>query len=106
MIAAHAALVLSASPARTAWLAAGHALVVGLVAWYVVDAVWGSTPVSASLPPVPVMAFVTAWVAGTIYLMRAGPMVGAASVRGPFIGPDPTAALPLGRISRAAAAWA
>jgi hypothetical protein len=106
MIAAHAALVLRSGSARTAFLAAGHALVVGAVAWYVVEAAWGSTPISASFTPVSSVAFLIAWAAGTVYLLLVAPVVGAASVKGPWVGSDPTACLSVSIASRAAAAWA
>jgi hypothetical protein len=104
-IGALAALAVRSRAPRAVSVAAGHVLVVGAVAWYVIDAVWGSIPASASLTPVPPVAFVAAWVCGAIYLLLAAPALGAACVLGLSVGPDPLAARPPGTLGRAAAAW-
>lgn len=104
MIAASWRFISGRYGAGIAGLAAAHTVLVGSVAWYVVDAVWGSVPTSASLTPVPRAAFTITWVAGTIFLLVAAPILGAAAVR-VWVGPDPTAALPTGLAARAGAAW-
>ncbi|HEV8436822.1 MAG TPA: hypothetical protein VGT40_01885 [Methylomirabilota bacterium] len=106
MIAALAALELRARGSLTAGLAACHALVVGGVAWYVVDQVWSSIPVSASLTPVPGIAFASACVSGMLYLLVSALAIGVVSMSGPWVGPDPTGPRSPGIASRAAAAWA
>lgn len=105
MTAVQASLALQSISPYLAVLSAGHALVVGGVAWYVVDAAWGSVPVAASLTPVPRVAFAAAWIGGAIYLASIASAVGAASARRGWIGPDPTECSSLSAASRAIAAW-
>jgi hypothetical protein len=88
-----------------ATLAALHAVLVAWVAWYVADAGWASTPISASLTPLPSVVFVSAWVAGSLVLLVTAPVLGAGAVRGGWVGPDPTLALPVGLATRTLSAW-
>jgi len=99
------ALGIRGQGATLAALALVHAVLVGWVAWYIAEAAWGSAPLSASPTPLPAAAFAGAWMAGAALLAAAGPGVGAGAMRGRWVGPDPTVALPVGAAARAGSAW-
>lgn len=83
-------------------LSTGHVLVVAWTAWYVVEAAWASSPISASRTPVPAMVFELAWRAGTALVVLSAPLVGAAMLAWMRRGP---ASLPVGSAPYFVAAW-
>jgi hypothetical protein len=88
-----------------ATLAVVHAILVTWAAWYVAEAWWSSAPVGVSPTPLAPVAFQGSWIMGSLYLLGVGPAIGFRAVRGPWVGADPTATLPLGRAGRALSAW-
>lgn len=86
-------------------LAALHAGVVAWVGWYLAEAGWSAMPLRASRTPLSSVTFVGSAVAGTLLLLAVGPAIGAGTVKGPWIGPDPTNVLPVGPATRLASAW-
>lgn len=86
-------------------LAAAEALVVGWTAWYMAEALWGSTSTAASLTPLSPLAFGVAWGAGAVVLFTLAPLVGARAAAGQWIGGDPTRATRARSSSLALSAW-
>ncbi len=89
-----------------AWLCAIHVLIATWVAWYCVDAVWASAPLGVSPTPLPPLVFTAVAITGGMFVMAIGPGIGAAMLRGPWMGGNPTLALPFGSVARAIRAWA
>jgi hypothetical protein len=101
-----ATYLLRAWGARLIAVALAEATVVGWVAWYLVEVTWSSAPLSASRTPLHAVTFSGAWGAALLGLLAMGPLIGAAAVRGPWIGVDPTLALPIGSGNRLVSSWA
>ena len=86
-------------------LAAAEALVAGWAAWYMAEALWGSTSAAASLTPLSPLAFGVAWGAGAVVLFTLAPLVGARAAGGQWIGGDPTRSTRARSSSLALSAW-
>lgn len=83
-----------------------QATLVAWVAWYLAEAVWASAPLSAPRSPLDPVVWSGAAIAATLVTIASGLGLGATALGGPWQGPDPTAALPLGVATRALSAWA
>ncbi len=83
----------------------GESVVVAGVVWYLVEFTWGSAPLSASRTPLHPATFTGGWLAAFIGSLTLAPLFGAAAMRGPWVGSDPTRALPIGHGSRLLVAW-
>lgn len=86
-------------------LAVLHAGLVAWVAWYLVEAEWSLAPLWASRTPLSGVTFHGSWAAGTLLLLAVAPLVGAAAVRGSWVGDDPTRSLPVDALTRLVWAW-
>lgn len=87
-------------------LALVEATAAAWVAWYLADAVWSGAPLSASRTPVHPVVFAGTSTAAIALATLVGVIAGRAATRRAWVGPDPTAVLPVSRVRRWFERWA